>query len=170
MSQTKLHLNYECFQISKFWLFILTTPLLLTEKHRVIISTLDSNRYLLLNKSMIYRDVYQVHAVLFAFFRICITSYDTMMKSSNGNIFCCTGPLWRESTGDRRIRLTKASDAELRCFFYLRLNKCLSKQSRHRWFETPSCSLWRHYQRHVIHLKVRIECWNIMNKCHSSIY
>ena len=30
-------------------------------------------------------------------------------------------------------------------FFYLRLNKRLSEQSRRRWFETPSCSLWRHY-------------------------
>ena len=29
-------------------------------------------------------------------------------------------------------------------FFYLRLNKCLSKQSIRRWFETPSHSLWRH--------------------------
>ena len=29
-------------------------------------------------------------------------------------------------------------------FFYLRLNKRLSKQTRRRWFETPSCSLWRH--------------------------
>ena len=36
------------------------------------------------------------------------------------------------------------SDAELRCFFYLRLNKRLSKQSRRLWFETPSRSLWRH--------------------------
>ena len=29
-------------------------------------------------------------------------------------------------------------------FFDLRLNKRLNKQSRHRWFETPSRSLWRH--------------------------
>ena len=29
-------------------------------------------------------------------------------------------------------------------FFDLRLNKRLSKQSRGWWFETPSCSLWRH--------------------------
>ena len=29
-------------------------------------------------------------------------------------------------------------------FFDLRLNKRLSKQSRRRWFETPSPSLWRH--------------------------
>ena len=39
---------------------------------------------------------------------------------------------------------TKASDAELWFFIDLRLNKRLSKQSRHRWFETPSRSLWRH--------------------------
>ena len=29
-------------------------------------------------------------------------------------------------------------------FFYLRLNKRLSKQSWRRWFETPSRLLWRH--------------------------
>ena len=29
-------------------------------------------------------------------------------------------------------------------FFYLRLDKRLSKQPRRRWFETPSCSFWRH--------------------------
>ena len=64
-----------------------------------------------------------------------------MMTSSNGNIFRVTGPLCGESTGHRWIPLTKASDAELLCFFYLRLIKQLSKQSRHRWFETPSLSL-----------------------------
>ena len=30
-------------------------------------------------------------------------------------------------------------------FFDLRLNKRLSKQSGHRWYETPSRSLWHHY-------------------------
>ena len=30
-------------------------------------------------------------------------------------------------------------------FFDLRLNKRLSKQSRHRWSKTPSHSLWRHW-------------------------
>ena len=30
-------------------------------------------------------------------------------------------------------------------FFDLRLNKRLGKQSWRWWFETPSCSLWRHY-------------------------
>ena len=64
------------------------------------------------------------------------------MTSSNGNIFCVTGPLCREFTGLRWIPRTKASDAELWCF--LRLNKRLSKQSWDWWFETLSRPLWRH--------------------------
>ena len=59
------------------------------------------------------------------------------------DFFRVTGLFWGESTGDRRIPLKKASDAEL--FIDLRLNKWLSKQSRRRWFETPSHSLWRHF-------------------------
>ena len=67
-----------------------------------------------------------------------------MMTSSNGNIFRVTGLLWGEFTGHRWIPTTKASNAELWCFFGVRLNKRLSKQPRHRWFETPLCSLWHH--------------------------
>ena len=73
-----------------------------------------------------------------------------VMTSSNGNIFRVTGPLCGEFTGHRwiplshrSILLTKASDTEP-WFFYLRMNKRLSKQSRRLWFETPSRSLWRH--------------------------
>ena len=39
-----------------------------------------------------------------------------VMTSSNGSIFRVTGPLGGEFTGHRWIPLTKASDAELRCF------------------------------------------------------
>ena len=43
------------------------------------------------------------------------------------------------------VPLTKASYAQLWCvFFYLRLNKRLSKQTRRRWFGTSPRSLWRH--------------------------
>ena len=49
-----------------------------------------------------------------------------MTTLSNGNIFCVTGPLWMESIDQRWIRLTKAS---VDVFFYLRLNKRLSKKS-----------------------------------------
>ena len=37
-------------------------------------------------------------------------------------------------------------------FFHLRLNKRLGKQSRRRWFETPSCSLWRHCNVSCFHI------------------
>ena len=69
---------------------------------------------------------------------------DIMMTSSNGNIFRVTDPLCGEFTGHRWIPLTKASDAKLWWFHTSALNKQLSKQSRHRWVETPSRSLWRH--------------------------
>ena len=41
-----------------------------------------------------------------------------MTMSSNGNIFCVTGPLCREFTSHRWIPLTKGSDAELWCFLW----------------------------------------------------
>ena len=64
-------------------------------------------------------------------------------------------------------------------FFDLRLNKCLSKQSWRLWFETPSCSLWRHcnVKEHISNLrlttnipylsltgKLRCICLIILNK------
>ena len=39
----------------------------------------------------------------------------------------------------------KGHDTELRFFFDLHLNKRLSKQTRRRWFKTPSSSLCRHH-------------------------
>ena len=75
-----------------------------------------------------------------------------MMTSSNENIFRVTDPLCGEFTGHRWIPLTNASDAELYVFFDLRLNKWLSKQSRRRWFETPSRSLWYHCNEHWFYL------------------
>ena len=73
-----------------------------------------------------------------------LSSLSFMMTSSNGNAFRVTGPLCGKFTGRRWIPLTKASDAELWCFFYLRLNKRFSRQSWGWWFDMPSCSLWRH--------------------------
>ena len=68
----------------------------------------------------------------------------SMMTSPNGNIFRLSSALCGEFTGCRWIPVTKASDAELGCFFIC-LNKRLSKQPRRRWSQTPSRSLWRHY-------------------------
>ena len=44
-------------------------------------------------------------------------------------------------------------------FFHLRLNKLLSKQSRHWCFETPSRSWWRHYN--VLCDTCRIGSWQV---------
>ena len=78
-----------------------------------------------------------------------------MMTSSNGNIFRVTGPLWEESTDHRWIPLTKPVTRSFDVFFDLRLNKRLIKQSRRRWFETPSRLLWRH--RNVISTSIIID-------------
>ena len=67
-----------------------------------------------------------------------------MITSSNRNIFRVTGHLCGEFPGPRWIPHTKASDAELWCFFDLRPNKRLSQQSWGWWLETPSSPLRRH--------------------------
>ena len=43
----------------------------------------------------------------------------------------------------RRIPSQRTVTRSFDVFFDLRLNKRLSKHSRRRWFETPSCLLWR---------------------------
>ena len=63
-----------------------------------------------------------------------------MMTSSNGNIFCVTGPLCGPGEFPTQRPVTRSFDV----FFDLRLNKRLSKQPWGWWFETPSWSLWRH--------------------------
>ena len=69
----------------------------------------------------------------------------TMMTSSNGNSFRVTVPLCGEFTGHWWIpHIQRPVTWSFDVFFDLRLNKRLSKQSRGRWFETPSGSLWRH--------------------------
>ena len=96
-----------------------------------------------------------------------------MMTSSNGNIFCVTGHLCGEfiyrwqftcfmmTSWNRKFSMLLAICVEnssvtgeftaqrpvtrsFDVFFDLRLNKRLSKQPWGWWFETPSCSLWRH--------------------------
>ena len=68
----------------------------------------------------------------------------SLMTSSNGNIFRVIGLLCGEFTGHRWIPQTKANDAELWCFLWFALETTVEKQWKRRWFETPSRSLWRH--------------------------
>ena len=72
----------------------------------------------------------------------------------------CNSPV----ASHRWIPLTKASDAELWCFFDLSLNKRLSKQSWGWWFETPSLSLWRHFNVSLIEYYHKIQTrWLIVD-------
>ena len=66
------------------------------------------------------------------------------MTSSNGNIFCVTGPLCGEFTGPSEFPTQRPVTRSFDVFFDLRLNKRLSKQLWGWWFETLSWSLWRH--------------------------
>ena len=65
-----------------------------------------------------------------------------MMTLSNRNIFRVTGPLCGEFTGHPS---QKPVTWNFDVFFHLCLNKRLSNQSWGWWFETPPCSLWRHF-------------------------
>ena len=68
-----------------------------------------------MRRSHLYDPTYMIgENVLYA---STITDY-FMMTSSNGKNYGVTGPVWGESTGDRWIPLTKASEAELRCFLW----------------------------------------------------
>ena len=62
------------------------------------------------------------------------------METFSALLTLCAGnsPVTGELPSQRSV--TQSFDV----FFDLRPNKQLSKQSRHRWFETPSCSLLRH--------------------------
>ena len=66
---------------------------------------------------------------------------------------------WPFVRGIHRSPVTRSFDV----FFDLRLNKQLSKQSWGWWFETPSCSLWRHCNEEPVHHQVwywplKLEC------------
>ena len=66
-----------------------------------------------------------------------------MMTSSNGNIFCITGPLYGEFTGPSEFPTQRPVTLSFDVYFDPHLNKRLSKQWWGWWFETPSWSLWR---------------------------
>ena len=64
-----------------------------------------------------------------------------MMTSSNENIFCVTGPLCWEFTGPG----DSPDKGQWRGSLMFSLICAFSKQSWGWWFETPSRSLWRHW-------------------------
>ena len=89
-----------------------------------------------------------------------------MMMSSNCNIFRVTGPLWGGGplvTGG--FPSQRPVPGSLDVFFELYLNKRLSKRSGRRWFETLSCSLWRH-----CNVLARQDLCYVISRNHIGIY
>ena len=62
------------------------------------------------------------------------------MEAFSASLDFCAGNSPVAGEFHSKMSVTRSFDV----FFDLRLNKRLSKQSRRRWFETPSRSLWRH--------------------------
>ena len=69
------------------------------------------------------------------------------METFSALLALCAGnsPVTGEFPSQRSV--TRMFDV----FFDFRLNKRSSKQSRHRWFETPTHSLWRHCNDTTVH-------------------
>ena len=117
--------------------------------------TLSLRCYRALHVQYLRHGTYQVTVKSIAFMPKSITVSQErsqfMMTSSNGNIFAllalCAGNSRVTGEFPSQRPVTRSFDV----FFDMRLNKRLSKQSWGWWFETPSCSLWRH-------------C-NVVNKC-----
>ena len=77
--------------------------------------------------------------------------HEYIVQYTQRNVFTVCALLWFFSRYwpfvrgiHRWIPRTKPVTRCFDAFFDLRLNKRLSKQSWGWWFETPSCSLWRH--------------------------
>ena len=87
---------------------------------------------------------------------------NSMMTSSNGNIFRVTGHLCGEFTGPRWIPGQRPVTRSFDVFFDLRLNKRLNKQSWGWWFETLSRPLWRHCNVLKAYASVA-QWWSIFN-------
>ena len=103
--------------------------------------------YTIKNVMWLYNYLFQLyHSIrnVFSTLKILLCSsnmldWQSMMASSNGNIFLVSGPLVSGEFPAQRT-VTQSFDV----FFDLCLNKCLSKQSRGWWFETLASPLWRH--------------------------
>ena len=84
-----------------------------------------------------------------------ITWWRHQMETFSALLVICAGnsPVTGEFPAQRPV--TRSFDV----FFYLCLNKRLSKQWRGWWFETPSCPLWRHCNENGAHFIQSMYTW-----------
>ena len=83
------------------------------------------------------------------------------METFSALLAICAGnsPVTGEFPAQRPV--TRSFDV----FFYLRLNKRLSKQSRGWWFETPSLPLWRHSNVYEMLIQVCLKMATVSDTC-----
>ena len=74
---------------------------------------------------------------------ILVSHVSLMMTTSSGNILRVTDSLWGESTGHRRFPSQRPLARSFDVFLWSAPEQTTG-QSRRRWFETTSHSLWRH--------------------------
>ena len=85
---------------------------------------------------------YRNSIALFVYLSVSANPAGHMMTSSNGNIFCFTGPLWGESTSHQWILHTKTIGAELWCFLWSAPEQTVV-QTRHQRMCIPAWGLIR---------------------------
>ena len=136
--------NYAC---KNNWRYIVVTILLpflvVTSQHRVRIGCPEQNERSMFSTGSCRFKVNKKN-ICFAMnndlFGHSWGTHDDQMKTFTALLALCTGnsPVTGEFPPQRPMTQS------FYIFFYLRLNKQLSKQSRRRWFETPSPSLSCH--------------------------
>ena len=100
-------------------------------------------------KSSWIRQYLQMAVIILPFY--ISTNHNDVIK---WNHFPRYWPFVRDFTGPGELPAQRPVTRSFNVFFYLRLNKRLSKQRWGWWFETPSWSLWRHCNNRRISLKI----------------
>ena len=95
-------------------------------------------------------------AELFRFLQSVAQSVITII---NGTIFRVTGPLWGNQPDTGSFPSQRQMTPSFEVLFDLRLNKRLSKQSRHRLFQTPLYSFWCHRKPRIMHTFCALFCF-----------
>ena len=153
-SQTKVHVTHKMTRVSlgctELGLISPTRHVVWIETHTKKINKCIRNCHLqnivrLVQALMCYALIGYRPVVLFCLFFLswALQRQKHMMTSSNGNNFRVTGPMWEHPPVTGGFPTQRPVTRGNKVFFHLRLSKRLSEQSRRRWFEMPSRSLWR---------------------------
>ena len=109
-------------------------------RHRIVYGSDRKGQKPPISWRNLYKTICTTNICLFSGIFCAYPWWHHQMETYSSLLALCAGnsPVTGEFPSQRLV--TQSFDV----FFDLRLNKWLSKQSRRRWFEMPSCSLWRH--------------------------